>query len=74
VRTEVINPLCTKLLQVVIGACLETLEDFNTVSLDLSITLLMSNRRIVDLDAKILRVSLKCATGELGPNVGDDPI
>jgi hypothetical protein len=30
--------------------------------------------RIADLDAKILAVSLKGATGELGPVVGDDPI
>jgi hypothetical protein len=32
----------------------------------------MSNRCIADLNAKILIVSLKCATGELGPIVGDD--
>jgi hypothetical protein len=34
----------------------------------------MSNRHIVDLDAKILAVSLECTTGELGPVVSDDPV
>jgi hypothetical protein len=62
------------LLQVVIGVCPEALEDFSIGSLDLSITLWMSNRRIAYLDAMILTVSLKCAAGELGPVVGDDPI
>jgi hypothetical protein len=61
-------------LQVVIGAHLESLEDVSIGSLDLSITLWMSNRRIADLDAKILTVSLERAAGELGPVVGDDPI
>jgi hypothetical protein len=61
------------LLQAVIGACPETLEDFSIGSLDLSITLWMSNRRIVDLDAKILIVSLKCAGLLLHrPGVGVD--
>jgi hypothetical protein len=54
--------------------CLETLEGFSIGSLNLPITLWMSNRLIVDLDAKILTVSLKHATGELGPVVSDDPI
>jgi hypothetical protein len=62
------------LLQVVIGACLDALEDFSIGSLDLSITFLMRNRCIADLDAKILAVSLECADGELGPVVSDDPI
>jgi hypothetical protein len=62
------------LLQAVIGAHLEALEDFSIGSLDMSITLWMSNGRIADLDAKILTVSLKCAVGELGPIVGDDPV
>jgi hypothetical protein len=61
-------------LHVVIGACLETLEDFSIGSLDLPITLWMSNGCIADLDANILTVSLKRAVGELGPVVGDDPI
>jgi hypothetical protein len=34
----------------------------------------MSNGRIADLDAKILAISLKRATGELGLDVGDDPV
>jgi hypothetical protein len=50
----------------------ETLEDFSIGSLDLSITLWMSNKGIADLDAEILAVSMKCAAGELGPIVGDD--
>jgi hypothetical protein len=62
------------LLRAVIGVCLEALVDFSVGSLDLSITLWMSNRRITDLDAKILTVSLEHAIVELGPIVGDDPI
>jgi hypothetical protein len=62
------------LLQAIIGAHLEALEDFSIGSLDLSITLWMSNRRIADLDAKILTISLEHTTGELGPVVGDDPV
>jgi hypothetical protein len=62
------------LLQAVIRACLEALEDFSIGSLNLSITLWMSNRYIVDLDAKILTVSLEHAVGELGPVVRDDPV
>jgi hypothetical protein len=59
------------LLQVVIGAC-EALEDLSIGSLDLSITLWMSNECIAGLDAKILVVSLERVAGELGPVVGDD--
>jgi hypothetical protein len=62
------------LLQAVIGACLETLGDFSIGSLDLPITLWMSNGHIADLDVKILTVSLKCAAGELAPVVSDDPV
>jgi hypothetical protein len=62
------------LLQAVIGACLETLEDFSIGSLDLSITLWMSNGHIVDLDAKILTISLKCVASELVHVVDDDPV
>jgi hypothetical protein len=61
------------LLEAVISMCLETLKDFSIGSLDLSITLWMSNGRIADLDTKILTVSLKCAIGELRSIVGDDP-
>jgi hypothetical protein len=50
------------------------LEDFSIGSLNLSITLKMSNGRIADLDAKILTISLKRAASELGLDVGDDPI
>jgi hypothetical protein len=62
------------LLQAVIGAHLEALEDFSIGSLGMSITLWMSNGCITDLDAKFLAVSLKCAVGGLGPIVGDDPV
>jgi hypothetical protein len=62
------------LLQAVIGASLEALEDFSIASLNLSITRWMSNGHITDLDAKILAISLEGAAGELGPLVGDDPI
>jgi hypothetical protein len=62
------------LVQAVIGACLEALEDFNIGSLNLAITLWMINGCIVDLDAKILTVSLECAAGELGSVVSDDPV
>jgi hypothetical protein len=34
----------------------------------------MSNGRIIDLDARIHAVSLKCAAGELGPVIDDDPV
>jgi hypothetical protein len=46
------------LLQEVKGARLEALEDFSIGSLDLSITLWMSNGCIADFDAKILTVSM----------------
>jgi hypothetical protein len=62
------------LLQAVIGVCLEALEDFSIESLNLSITLWMSNGRIADLNAKILTISLKHATGELGPDVSEYPV
>jgi hypothetical protein len=62
------------LLQAVIGACLEALEDFSIGSLDLSITLWVSNGHIADLDAKVLTVSLERVAGELGLVIGDDPI
>jgi hypothetical protein len=62
------------LLQAVIGVYLETIEDFSVGSLDLPITPWMSNRRIADLNAKILTVSFERAAGELGPIVGDDPV
>jgi hypothetical protein len=61
-------------LHAVIGACLETLEDFSIGSLDLSITLWMSNGCITDLDAKMLTISLKHIADELGPVVGDDHV
>jgi hypothetical protein len=62
------------LLQAVIGTHFEAFEDFNIGSLDLPITLWMSNGRIADLDVKILTVSLERAAGELGHVVDDDPV
>jgi hypothetical protein len=62
------------LLQAVIRVGLEVHEDFNIGSLDLSITLWMSNGCIVDFDTQILAVSLECTAGELGPVVSDDPV
>jgi hypothetical protein len=62
------------LLRAVIGAGLEALEDFSIGSLNMSITLWMSNGRIADFNAKILTVSLECTAGELRPIVSDDPV
>jgi hypothetical protein len=62
------------LLQVVIGARLETLEYFCIGPLDLSIALWMRNRFIANLDVGVFAVHLKHLTGELGPIVSDDPL
>jgi hypothetical protein len=62
------------LLQAVIGACLETPEDFSIGPLNLSIALWMSNGCIANLDAEVFAVLLEHSTGELGPVVSDDPI
>jgi hypothetical protein len=62
------------LLQEVIAACLEALVNFSVGSLDLCITLWMSNGCIADSDAKVLIVSSECYAGELGLVVGDDLI
>jgi hypothetical protein len=60
------------LLYAVIGAHLETLEDFFIGSLNLVIALWISNGRIGDLDAKVLIVSLERIAGKLAPVVSDD--
>jgi hypothetical protein len=62
------------LLQAVIGACLEALEDFSVFTFDLSITLWMSNGHIANLDANIFTISLECTASELRPVVSDDPV
>jgi hypothetical protein len=62
------------LLQAIIGVGLETLEDFCISSLNLTISLWVSNRRIANLDAKIFAVSLEGTAGKLGPVVSGDPI
>jgi hypothetical protein len=59
------------LLQAVIGV---HLEDISISSLDLSITLWVSNECIADLDAKIFVVSLERTAGELGSIVSDGTI
>jgi hypothetical protein len=53
---------------------LRPFEDFSIGPFDLPIALRMCNRGTTDLDAKVFTVSLKCAAGELGPIVSDDPI
>jgi hypothetical protein len=62
------------LFQAIIGAGLETLEDFCIGSFNLTITLRMSNRRIENLDAMVFTISLEGAAGKLGPIVSYDSI
>jgi hypothetical protein len=62
------------LLQDIIGARLDALEDLCIGSLHLAIGLWMSNGRIADLDAQILAVAFDGTAGELVPVVRDDPI
>jgi hypothetical protein len=62
------------LLQAIIGAHLETLEDFSIGSFNQPVALRMCNRGIADLNAKVLTESLKCTAGELGPIVSNDPV
>jgi hypothetical protein len=62
------------LLQEIIGAGLETLENFCIGSLHLSITLWMSNGRIAYLYAQVFTVPLEGTATELGPVVGDNPV
>jgi hypothetical protein len=60
------------LLQAIISACLETLEDFSIGSFNLPVALRVCNGSTTDLDAKVIAVLLKRVAGELGPVVGDD--
>jgi hypothetical protein len=60
--------------QAIIGAGLETLEDFCIASLDLTIALWMSNRHIANLDTKVFIVCLEGAIGKLGPIVSYDSV
>jgi hypothetical protein len=62
------------LLQAIIGAGLENLENFCIGPLHLSITLWVSNVRIAYLDAQVFAVPLEGTTGELGSVVGDNPV
>jgi hypothetical protein len=59
---------------VVIGAGLETPEDFYIGSFNLTIALWMSNIHIANLDAKIFIVPLEGTTGKLGPVVSYDSV
>jgi hypothetical protein len=60
-------------LQAIIGADLKALEYFCIGTLHLSIAFWMSNRVIVNLDAKIFTVPLEGTASKLGPIIGDDP-
>jgi hypothetical protein len=60
--------------QAIIGAGLETLENFFISSFNLTIALWMSNRRVANLDAKVFALSLDGAVGKLGPNVSYDSV
>jgi hypothetical protein len=62
------------LLQAAIGACLEALEDFCIGPLYAYVALWVSNKRIADLDAKVLIVPLERAASELGTIVSDNSI
>jgi hypothetical protein len=62
------------LLQAIISKSLETPKDFCIGSLHLIIALWVSNGRIENFYVKIFAVPLKCAAGELGPIVSDDPV
>jgi hypothetical protein len=62
------------LLQAIIGAGLETLEDFCIATFNLTIALWVSNRCIANLDANVFIVSLEGTTGKLGHVVSYDPV
>jgi hypothetical protein len=62
------------LLQIIIGVSLKALKYFCIGTLHLSIALWMSNRRIANLNAKVLAVPLEGPASKLGPIVGDDSV
>jgi hypothetical protein len=63
------------LFQAIIGADLETLEDFCIGSFNLTIALWMSNRHVVNLYAKVsTTVSLEGIAGKLGPFASYDSV
>jgi hypothetical protein len=62
------------LLQAIIVVSLKALEYFCIGPLHLPIALWVSNRPIVNLDAKIFAVPLEGTASKLGPIVDDDPI
>ena len=60
------------LFQAVVGACLESLEDFCICPLRLAVSLGMSHRRKAELGADALAILLEEPTFELGPIVRND--
>jgi hypothetical protein len=72
VRTEAHRPISCHAFQAIIGAGLETLQDFCIGSFNLTIGLWMSNKRIANLDAKVFIVPLEGTVGKLGPVVSYD--
>jgi hypothetical protein len=53
------------LFQAIIGVSLETLVDLCIGSLNLTIALWVSNKRIADLDAKVFAIPLEGTAGKL---------
>jgi hypothetical protein len=60
--------------QAIIGAGLETLEDFCIGPFNLAVALWMSNRHIANLDAKVFAVSLEGVASKLGPIASNDSV
>jgi hypothetical protein len=60
------------LFQAVIGACLESLEDFCVCPLSLAVAPGMSHRRKAELGADALAILLEELTCKLGPVVRND--
>jgi hypothetical protein len=62
------------LFQAVIGACLESPEDFCVFPLSLVVALVMCHIRKVELSADALAILLEELTSELGPVVRNDTV
>jgi hypothetical protein len=73
-RRKFIDPICTMLFQAVIGACLESPEDFCVFPLSLVVALVMCHIRKVELSADALAILLEELTSELGPVVRNDTV
>jgi hypothetical protein len=70
---KLIDPLLAMLFQAIIGVSLETLVDLCIGSLNLTIALWVSNKRIADLDAKVFAIPLEGTAGKLG-HISYDPV